>query len=229
MIALRKPEIGVYFGDAVRPNFSAIWYLLERKFDLPFTPLYSSALSGDLSRYSVIVFPDGSNISQSDKVREWIMAGGCAVALGDGWANSAYFKLDKNKLDGGKEPGELPGSLFKGSLDSRSFLSYGYPGDLQNPTPIAAPLDGNAFYKAKPEGGNVVTFSSDEKAQKLLAGWEWPDDTEKALKGGVWLQDAEIGAGHAILFLTDPTARALWPGLDKLTLNALLLGSSTRP
>lgn len=229
MIALRKPEIGVYFGDAARPSFSAIWYLLEARFHLPFTPLFSSALSGDLSKYSVIVFPEGASVSQADKVREWINAGGCAVALGDGWANSAYFKLEKNKIDGGKDAGELPGALFKGTLDPRSFLSFGYPGTKDDPTSIAAPIQGDAFYKAKADGGNVVSFSSDDKAVKLLAGWEWPDDTEKALRGAVWLQDQPIGAGHCILFLNDPTERALWPGLNKLTLNAMLFGSTPRP
>lgn len=229
MVPIRKPEIGVYFGDAARPSFSALWYLMEKRFAIPFTPLFSSALSGNLSRYSAIIFPEGSNVPSSDRVREWVNAGGSAIALGDGWVNSAFFKLEKSKLEGAKDPGDLPGGLFKASVDDRSFLSFGYSNFKESPTIIAAPVAGDSFYKAKPEGGNVVTFSEDEKEHRILAGWEWPDDTERALKGAVWLQDQPVGAGHAILFLNDPTERALWPGLNKLTINAILFGSSPRP
>ena len=69
-----------------------------------------------------------------------------------------------------------------------------------------------------------MKFSDDEKATKLLSGWSWPEDSEKALNGSVWLQDTPVGRGHAILFIYDPTARAMWPGLNKLLLNAMLIG-----
>ncbi|MES1228213.1 MAG: hypothetical protein ABUL72_06040, partial [Armatimonadota bacterium] len=92
--------------------------------------------------------------------------------------------------------------------------------------PIAVPLSGSRFYKAKAEGGSVVTFSNDEKVNKLLSGWEWPDDTEKNLRGVVWLQDQPMGGGHLIWFAEDPTQRAMWPGLNRMLLNAILLGPS---
>jgi hypothetical protein len=72
----------------------------------------------------------------------------------------------------------------------------------------------------------VVTFGKDDKRPMLLSGWEWPDDSESELAGKVWLQDTPVGRGHVILFTIDPTNRAMWPGLNKLLLNAMILGPS---
>jgi len=137
-----------------------------------------------------------------------------------GWAIGSSGFVDLAKAKG--EPQSLPGSLFRAKLDSRSFLSYGYPVG----TDISVPIDGNTFFLARKEGGSVVTLSPDEKAKKLLTGWEFDDDTEKNLTGTVWLQDAPVGQGHVIIFTHDPTERAMWPGLNKLLLNAMILGPS---
>ncbi len=69
-----------------------------------------------------------------------------------------------------------------------------------------------------------MTLDPDEKVNKLLSGWEYDNDTEKNLAGTVWLQDVPVGRGHAIIFFQDPTDRAMWPGLEKLLLNAMLMG-----
>lgn len=218
-------SIGVLFGDESSPtNFGAIWFALEHQFKLPFTPITRGSLSGDLSGYSCLIFPQGRTEPSSDKLKQWINDGGCAIVLGaQSWAVK-LAKLEQVKVDG-REPGELPGGLFRAQINPRSFLSYGYEphGDARN-VEIAVPVEGGTFYKAKAEGGSEVTFTSDDKVKKLLAGWEWPNDTENALGGAVWLQDEPMGRGHLIIFTSDPTARAMWPGLNKLLLNAILLG-----
>ncbi len=228
--SVRKPSIAVVFGDdSSTTDFGSAWFLLEKELKLPFTPLRKGVLGGDLSKYSCIVFPDGSYDAPSDKLKEWIQNGGCAVILGGGrWAigDKGLLKLDQVKLEKDKLPGGLPGSIFKAELDPRSFLSYGYPHSGDAKIPIAVPLSGSRFFKAKPEGGSVVTFSSDTQVNKLLSGWEWPDDTEKNLRGVVWLQDQPMGGGHVIWFAEDPTQRAMWPGLNRMLLNAILLGPS---
>jgi hypothetical protein len=230
---VRKPNVGIVFGDESAPtNFGAMWFLMEREFKLPFTPLTKDALSGDLSRYSCIVFPRGQYDEPSDKLKDWINHGGCAVVLGaQGWVmgDKGLVKLEQMKGEKGKAPEELPGAFFRADLDPRSFLSYGY-GDVREDKriTIAVPVQGSRFYKAKPEGGGAVVFSSDASVKKLLSGWEWPDDTEKNLAGAVWLHDQPMGSGHVILFTEDPTTRAMWPGLYKLVLNAMLLGPAAR-
>lgn len=225
---LRTPSLGVVFGDdSSTTDFGALWYLLERELKLPFTPLHKDALAGDISRFSCIVFPDGSYDAPSDKLKDWISRGGCAVVLGGArWAlgDKGFFKLDQSKIDKDKTPASLPGSIFKAELDPRSFLSFGYPHKGDEKIPIAVPVEGSRYYKAKPEGGGAIVFSS--ATNKLLSGWEWPGETETALSGTVWLHDEPTGRGHVVWFSQDPTQRAMWPGLTRLLLNAIVYGPS---
>lgn len=226
MLQLRKPNIAVVFGNGTNLGQSgAMWYLMDHVFHLPFTPLSAGALNGDLSKYTCIVVPEGSGVTATSKLREWVSNGGCVVALGGlNWATGSggLGELDASRGDAQS----LPGSIFRAELDPRSFLSYGYPAPAEGPITIAVPVEGSGFYKARKEGGSIVKFSADTKVKKLLSGWEWPDETEEELAGKVWLQDAPVGRGHAILFTYDPTSRAMWPGLHKLLLNAMILGPS---
>jgi hypothetical protein len=221
---LSKMNVGVLFGDDASPTaYSGIWFELEKTLHLPFTPLTKGALNEDLSQYSCLIFPRGQ-YQIGDKVRDWINNGGCAIALGaQGWAVSDFAHLEEVKGN----PGELPGSLFRAELNPRSFLCYGYtPHEGATKTEMAVLVEGNTFYKAKAEGGGAVVISKEEDAKKLLSGWEWPDDTEKNLAGTVWVHDQPVGRGHVIIFMQDPTDRAMWPGYDKMLLNAILLGPS---
>jgi hypothetical protein len=226
VIALRKPKIGVVFGNG--PNMAqvgSIWYLMEQVWHLPFVPLSTGALGGDLSGYTCLVVPAGSGVTLTPKLREWINSGGCIVALGGlNWAVGPTNLVDPQSVPGDHQ--ELPGSMFKAQLDPRSFLSFGYLAPSSGPIEIAVPVEGSSFFKARKEGGSVIKFADDEKLTKLLSGWSWPDETEKTLAGSVWLQDVPVGRGHAILFTYDPTSRAMWPGLHKLLLNAILIGGS---
>jgi hypothetical protein len=221
-------KIGIVFGDSGAPsNFGAIWFAMERVFKLPFTPLTSVTGDEDLSSYSCLIFPRGRGGAGSQKLKDWINNGGCAIVLGaQGWSvgESGLVKLDTVKNEKGQAPDNLPGSLFRAQIDPQSFLGYGYlPHPGNDKVEIAIPIEGSQFYKAKAEGGSAVTLPKDEKL-KLLSGWEWPNDTEKSLQGTVWVQDQPVGGGHVIIFMSDPTERAMWPGLHHLLLNAILFG-----
>ena len=152
----------------------------------------------------------------SDKVRAWLAQGNVAVGLG----GTGWFKEFGGLTEVKGEFRGLPGALFRARFDTRSFLSYGYA-DAE----IAVPVGGRTFYEKKKTGGTSISFSADEKAEKLLTGWEWPDETEKAMRGAVFLHDEPVSRGHIILYTQDPTERALWPGLYKSLLNAMLIGA----
>lgn len=220
VMGLHKPSIGLIFGrGSDLAEVGAAWYLMDRKFHLPFTPLSENALNSDLSRFTCIVAPNRSGISLTSKLRDWLGAGGSIVSLGrPNWALGPGGLIDMASVKG--EPQSLPGSLFRAKVDERSFLTYGY-----HLPEISVPIAGDAFYLSRKEGGSVITLDSDPKANKLLSGWEYPDDTEKNLSGTVWLQDVPVGRGHAVIFTQDPIERAMWPGLEKLLLNAMLMGA----
>jgi len=220
---LRNPKIALVMGNGTNlAQSGAAWFLLERTWKVPFTPISWDALSrGDLGRFTAIVVPPGVGGSVPSKLREWISAGGHLVML-----DAPSWALGKDSLadltSGKDEVQDLPGTLFRAEIDPRSHLSYGYGSSAK--IEISVPVSGSTFYKVRKEGGSVVTLSADEKTNKLLSGWEWPDESEKALRGTVFAQDTPIGEGHAIVFTQDPTDRAMWPGLNKLILNAILFG-----
>lgn len=220
--ALKQPKVAIVMGT--RGNLAdsgAIWYLFDQVFHLPFTPVDQSFLnSPDLNKYTTIILPRGTSAPAKGKFADWLAAGGTAVVLGNpGWAIGSDGFAELTPIKGKLR--DLPGSLFRAQLDKRSFLTYGYDRDE-----LAFPMSGDTFWHVKKEGGSVVRLSDDPKAKRLLAGWSWPEETEKGLQGAVLVHDQPVGRGHMVLFMEDPTERAMWPGLYKLLLNATLLGPS---
>ncbi len=214
VLALRKPSIGIVMGNGTNlADSGAIWYLMDRVFRLPFTPLASRALAGgNLGRFTCVVLPSGVEASTSGGFGDWLRGGGTAVAFDAGWAvGRSFAKLEERKGE------RLPGALFRAEFDPATFLGYGYASRT-----LAAPASGRVFFVAKE---SAIAFGGDEKASLLLSGWEWPD-TEKALRGGAFLQSAKVGQGRLVAFLQDPTERAMWPGLYKALLNGMIVGSA---
>ncbi|MND01778.1 hypothetical protein D3C83_208990 [compost metagenome] len=56
------------------------------------------------------------------------------------------------------------------------------------------------------------------------AGFVWPDNTERLLRGTSLVVEEPLGRGHVVLFANTPTFRAWWRAMDKMVLNAILLG-----
>jgi hypothetical protein len=211
--AITSPKIGLIFGNGANmTGSSGVWFTMEKIFQVPFVSLGTGALNSNsiLHTYSVIIAPRGSNAAANSKVKEWVKEGGVLILFGDQLTNV-------NTFTNGSETRALPGSIFRAKLDPRSILSYGYDRDE-----IAVPVEGSAFPKARKEGGGVIKFAEGD-TKKLLTGWTWGDETEKALAGAVWLHDELVGQGHIVWFATDPCERAMWPGLHKLLLNSMVL------
>ncbi|QYK52266.1 MAG: hypothetical protein KF824_08350 [Fimbriimonadaceae bacterium] len=222
VVQLRKPKIGVVFGNAGNLRAGALWYLLEQEFKLPYDSLSSSVFNRNLDEYTCLIVPGGVGARPTGKLREWVENGGCLIALGGvDWVNGkdAFLNLDEVTTDP-----DLPGAIFQAELDPFSYLSYGYPRKGNEKIKIAVPIDGSSFWKA-PIGGSAVQLSADESVKKLLCGWSW-DETEKDLQGITWAHDERVGQGRVVAFPFDPTDRAQWPGLYKMLLNAMILGPS---
>jgi hypothetical protein len=210
--AVLPPKIGLVFGNGAQmTGVSGVWYTLDDVFKLPYVSLSGGALNSNsiLNSYTVLLAPRGSNAASNSKVKEWVREGGVLVVFEENPASIASFT-------NGPETRDLPGTIFRAKLDGRSVLSYGYKGDE-----IAVPVSGSSFPKARKEGGGVVKFSDD--MNKLLTGWSWGEESEKALQGSVWLHDEPTGRGHIVWFAQDPCDRAMWPGLHKLLLNSMIL------
>ncbi len=224
VVALKPAKIALVMGS--RGNLAdsgAAWFLFEKTFALPFTPVDQSFLnSQDLAKYTTVILPSGTSAQSKGRFADWVVAGGTAVVLGDpDWAIGQEGFADLEPIKGKYR--DLPGSLFRTEMDHQSFLTFGYS---EGPGSIAFPLSGSTFWHAEKSGGSVVRLTDMPKAKKLLSGWQWPGETEKELQGAVLVHDQSVGRGHVILFTHDPTERAMWPGLYKLLLNAATLGPS---
>ncbi len=221
---LNKPEIALMTESPVSSgSYGVIHYLFEREFGLPFTRLNARNLS-NLRDYNVVVLPSGSyssalNESQLNSFKEWIRSGGTVVAVSGAtsWLRQAGISQAKVSSD---RPGRTPGAIVRVNLNPLSFLSYGVPDS------VAMLVRSSSFYiPFEDESKNVGRFASFEDLK--LSGFIWPK-AEKILaeKGCLFME--RFGRGKLILFTEDPNFRASYDGLNKLFLNAILLGPSLR-
>jgi hypothetical protein len=112
-------------------------------------------------------------------------------------------------------PEELPGSIFRATLDRSHWLTLGY----QRPS-LPVMVSGTMLQPSK-EGANPVAFVGDDL---VLSGFVWPDNTERLLKGSAWAVAEERGRGSVVIFAEDPLFRAFWRGTARLLTNAVLFG-----
>jgi hypothetical protein len=98
---LEMPRVLVAAGTGVaQTSFGAIWYMLEREIGYRFTTMEVETIAGtDLSKFNVIVLPDGSPSAYSrrfgkgglDRLKAWVRDGGTLVSLG----GASAFVADK--------------------------------------------------------------------------------------------------------------------------------------
>ena len=111
----------------------------------------------------------------------------------------------------------VPGSIFRATLDLSHWLTLGYQ---DRSLPVM--LQGNTLLAPATRGDNPVVFVGDSL---LLAGFAWPENTERLLSETAWATAERRGRGHVVLFVEDPLFRAFWRGPARLLTNAMLLGS----
>lgn len=235
VINLKKPEIMVLTNQPTRPTtFGSVYALLDQRFDLAFSAVRTEHFANtDLSRYNVIIFPDGSDggyqrmLGESgiNRLKTWIKEGGTFIGIKGGaiFATHKEVELTDIKIisevadreagdENAKKPVEnLPGSIFKVTLNNDYYLGLGYPDE------IAVQVRGRYLFPKTKKGANVAIFP--EKSHIMGHKWE---DTEEILTDKLYLADVPVGQGHVILFADDPTFRAYWRGLDRLFLSCIL-------
>jgi hypothetical protein len=116
-------------------------------------------------------------------------------------------------------PDWVPGIHADVLLDRTHWLTAGY--DAPRLTVL---LQGDLFLRPSKDGENVAVFAP--AGPLVRAGFTWPGNTERLLRGTALLVDEPLGAGHVVLFANEPLFRGWWRALDKLVLNALVLGGA---
>ena len=206
------------------------------------------AASGTLAR---LVGTDGAT-----RLRDWVRNGGTLVTMGgaSAWAARENVNLTSARAVGADakpdsaaaksdtatarrlattddqlavtspsassgSPTSLPGSHFDMLLDRTHWLTSGYEEQK-----LTVMLDGGTFLSLSKDGANIGVFPKTGRFHR--AGFVWPDNTERLLRNSALLIEEPTGGGHVVLFANEPLFRAWWHSLDRLVLNAIVLGPS---
>lgn len=231
---VRDPGIALLASGGVdRYSFGAIWHQLAVRDRVPHTVLPFDKLGGvDLSRYRVLVMPDGDYSALSsravERIRNWVNDGGTVVAIKGASEllrseDAALSELEEWKPDDDGADAEethvprVPGAAFRTEMSERSFLTFGLPSSP------AVLIDGDLAMKPlEKRTANVVRIASKEP---LAAGFAWPQSLER-LAGAPYLVIEGVGKGKVITFADDPNFRLFWRGTYPLLMNAVLYGPS---
>ncbi len=241
---LKKPEIAMLVeGNVSATDAGEIWHMLDTRFEMPITLIPTSVFNTtSISRYTTIIFPEGSYNSITDpakeKLKAWIQAGGVAIGFESAlnWLNGAgigKFETKKDEVAGDKkEPAkakpygdieenrraqETSGAIFEADADLTFPLFYG----LTN-SKIAL-FKGNNLFMQKGTGAysNPLTYGNNP----LLSGYITKPNYNK-LKNSSCLGVTAMGRGKVIGFTENLAFRAFWFGTNKIITNAIFYGAS---
>ncbi len=260
---LKRPRVAVVGDEGISQTaFGALWWTMDRRWSVDFVHLNWAALGGgDLSRFDVIVLPDGSpgaigralSGDAVGRLKAWARTGGTLVTMGGAtdWAIRPDVDLSSARRVGGdttsnaarstvtdtaaprtgdllavtspgasaNTPAPVPGAMFDAVLDRTHWLTFGYAQPR-----VTALVDGSTFLRLSREGTNVAVFP--RTGAFTRAGFTWPGNTERLLRNTALLVEEPLGRGHVVLFQNDPTFRGWVRSMDRLVLNAVLLGPS---
>ena len=237
---VRKPKIAILAEDPIFAySFGWAWYTLDRQYEISSTVLRTRSVAGtDLARYNVIVIPStsGSALQEvlgergADRLKQWVRDGGTLVTIGaatefareqlDLIALRSWYDLEENE---DAQRFDVPGAIFRGELNGDTWMSAGYDGGM-----IPVLVDSDRLYLA-PEGAPssrrrvVVRYAGADPVR--LAGHAWPE-TDERIPGAVFVYEERVGSGRVIAFAEDPNYRGYFRGVNRLFLNAVLLGPS---
>ena len=107
------------------------------------------------------------------------------------------------------------GTFLTGTVNTEHWLGFG----LQEKLPVMF-WGSNAFMSKHPVA-TVVRLA--DKNELRLSGLLWPEAKER-LTDTAYATVESVGRGQLILFATDPAYRMWLPGVQRLFLNAILLG-----
>jgi len=249
VVALQEPRIAVVADGVSQTSYGAVWWSLEVRYGIKFTPIAATALSGDLSAFNVIIMPGGS-AGNGANLKRWVENGGALVTFGSAtsWATREEVGLttvrriacvekkdikpapaDTAPLDSLRtavspnacpdEVADLPGSHFDVVLDMTNWVTLGME---QRRFPVL--VGGSSFYTLSQDGGNVAVFPTTGTLRR--GGFVFPNNSERLLRGSTFIAQEKVGRGNVVMFTSEPMFRGWWRALDRLVLNAALLGTA---
>ncbi len=118
---------------------------------------------------------------------------------------------------GAGAPLDVPGAIFRASLDLSHWLTFGYERET-----LPVLLRGDQFFRPSRAGANPVSFAADSL---VVSGFTWEGNTERLLRGTTWVAVERNSSGHVVLFADSPVYRLFWRSTYRLLTNAMLFGT----
>jgi hypothetical protein len=112
VVDLRVPRVALVGDEGVsQTGYGAVWWTLERRYGLQFTPVSTRWLSfGDLAQFNVIIIPDASagtldrilGKSGAERLKSWAQQGGTLITMGgaSAWAARESVNLTSSRAVG---------------------------------------------------------------------------------------------------------------------------------
>jgi hypothetical protein len=240
VITAVTPNIAMLAEEPIQGySFGWAWYTLDRQYGIPVTVLRAQSLAAPgLDDFNVLVIPSASPSALSAEVGEagrerltrWVKDGGTLVTIGA----ATDFAREELKLIALRswydtEEGDsaqrfdVPGSIVQVSLDPEHWLSAGY----ERPD-LPALVDSDRIYLAPeglPSSRQRVAARYAEGAPLKLSGHLWQESLER-LPGAVFVYEERVERGRVIAFAEDPNFRGYARGMNRLFLNAVVVGPS---
>ncbi|HEX9460300.1 MAG TPA: hypothetical protein VGA84_14200, partial [Thermoanaerobaculia bacterium] len=241
---VKDPRIALVGGPRVNAtSYGMLWHTLDVDTPMPHSTLSVEALRNtDLSKYGVIVLPDGDYGDRfgknAEKLKTWLNGGGTLVVVKGAGTFLREKDVDISKLkpweapkkkeddkDKDKTPAipemyndyRVPGATFRTTMNDHSYLTFGVP---RSPNVL---IEGShAFLPVSHTVDNIVTI---EKEKPLVAGVAWNESIDR-LKGSIYLVSEPYGKGRVITFADEPHFRLFWRGTLPLFMNAVLYSPS---
>ncbi len=249
LVEIRRPRIAVITEDPTdERSYGATWFTLEQRLGLPFTALkIEQLLSADLTRYNVVVLPDGSAAAYQSmlgetgiaRLRRWTEDGGTLVLIkgaavlgtrkGVEWTSATLKRTEQAaQLFFDEKPVEkapmrevdlprVPGAILRVKIDPQHWLGFGL-GDETSAT-----VSSNFAFEPGRTARVTAAYPSADTIK--LAGFMWPESAPALARTPyAWIERA--GRGQMIFFADDPNFRATQLSTLRLFFNAVVLGPS---
>ncbi|MCY7377087.1 MAG: hypothetical protein LH472_14095 [Pyrinomonadaceae bacterium] len=137
------------------------------------------------------------------------------------WQPSNLPPIASPSANKGQVPEAIPGAIMRATIDRTSYLTYGL--ETEN---LPVLLSSGYFFRPSKEGTNAVVFESKPKRDLTISGFVWAGNTERLLKGTVYLIDEPTGGGHVILFAEDPFFRGIFRSMTRPFFNSILFNGT---
>ncbi|PUZ22873.1 zinc carboxypeptidase [Chitinophaga parva] len=237
---IKPPRVVMLAGsNASSLKVGEIWHYFEQQIDYPISIVNEEDLRDlDWEEMDVLILPSADftilgSKATTDRLRNWISAGGRLIAMGQSAADLSvtgdwgfHLKHDPDiakpdpyqhiKPYANREREELkqtiPGAIYRIHLDNTHPLAFGY-GDEYYTLKVS-----DDIYEFMDHGWNVGYLKKDSYQTGFVGV-----DTKARLQDGMVMGVKDIGNGALIILADDPVFRAFWENGKLLLGNAIFL------